>query len=189
MSVKTYSRWRVALIVVAAVVLVVGAVVLFAVLNRSVRETAKAVSLGANRFYVEGATSMEPSIHRGDKLAVTTHYGTIRRGDVIVVKSPAPGVKNDVKRVIALPGDRVSTNGLAVFVNGAQLDEPYAQGATIGINAIEVPAGRYYLLGDNRGFSRDSRFYGPVATANIVGAVVRIVAPSEHAGRVPGSSR
>jgi signal peptidase I len=176
-------------LILGAVVVLVGALIAVALLSRPIRETAKAVSLGANKLYREDATSMEPSIYAGDKMAATTNYGTIRRGDVVVVKSPVPGEKSDVKRVAALPGDTISTIASIVWLNGTRLKEPYAQGPTLGLRATTVPSGSYYLLGDNRMESRDSRFDGSVPKARVVGVVLRIVAPSAHAGRVRGSSR
>jgi signal peptidase I len=183
------KRGRIGLVIGAVVLVSVGALVAFVALNRSARETIDAFAHGANKVYVLRASSMEPTLRPGDRVASKSHYGTIAHGDVVVVKSSAPGVKVEVKRVVALPGDTISTIADAVWLNGAKLDEPYARGPTIGLTATKVPPGSYYLLGDNRLESRDSRVYGPVPKEDVVGVVIRIIAPSSHAGRIAGSHR
>jgi signal peptidase I len=82
-----------------------------------------------------------------------------------------------VKRVVAGPGDTVSIVDGHAVVNGIQRDEPYIApcGAGVGCNfptAVTVPPDEYYVLGDNRGVSDDSRFWGPVPRAWIIGTVV-----------------
>ncbi|MCA9382491.1 signal peptidase I [Candidatus Dojkabacteria bacterium] len=122
-------------------------------------------------FVVQGnqvdGQSMEPTFH--DKELVLTdkviqHFGEYKNGDVVIFKNETSG--NDfIKRLIGLPGDEVSVSGGRVYVNGVQIEEAYlpegretsggtflAEGET-----VLVPEGKYFALGDNRGFSRDSR--------------------------------
>jgi len=83
-----------------------------------------------------------------------------------------------VKRVVAGPGDLVSIVGGHVILNGVRESDAYIAGCTTGEacnfpSPVRVPAGEYYMLGDNRGVSDDSRFWGPVPRAWIIGTVVR----------------
>jgi signal peptidase I len=157
--------------------------------NRSVRETATAFAHGANKMYWAASSAMEPSIRAGDKVAATTHIGRIHRGDVLILKSKQPGVEVIIKRVVGLPGETITAAFGAVSVNGRPLDEPYARGLTRGVTRTVLAADSYYVLGDNRTMSRDSRFDGPFTRAEVVAVVLRIVSPSSHAGRIPGSTR
>ena len=96
------------------------------------------------------------------------------RGEVIVFKSPSDISKNFVKRVIGVPGDTVKIRGGRVFVNGAQLDEPYIKDTErIAYNMLpfKVLAEEFFVLGDNRRASSDSRQWGAVPLENIRGRV------------------
>jgi signal peptidase I len=83
-----------------------------------------------------------------------------------------------VKRVVAGPGDMISLVDGGVILNGSRRREPYVEPCGAGAacsfpTPVRVPAGEYYLLGDNRGVSDDSRFWGPVPSGWIIGTVVR----------------
>jgi signal peptidase I len=137
-------------------------------------------------FYIPSG-SMEPTLMIGDRIIVdkvAVELGTINRGDVVVFKAP-PEVRvqcNDavsdlVKRVIGLPGDHLTSRGNTVYVNGVALREAWHVVAPIGgpIGHVTVPAGHYFVMGDNRPNSCDSRMWGTVPQGNIVGkAFVRI---------------
>lgn len=123
--------------------------------------------------------SMEPAIHDGDRIIINKlaydqidfglldwapfidvhgHWATPSRGDVIVFRSPVED-KELIKRVIGLPGEEVTIANDRVYINGTELDEPYAQGETrckITCN-WHLGAGEYFVLGDNRENSLDSR--------------------------------
>lgn len=95
-----------------------------------------------------------------------------QRGDVIVFRWPLDPRKNFVKRIIGVPGDTVRIQTGTVFVNGVPQVEPYVErGQRQSITEVTVPEGSYYVLGDNRMQSDDSRHWGFVPQDNIVGKV------------------
>jgi signal peptidase I len=120
--------------------------------------------------------SMEPNLHTDQRLVVEkisyNHWWHIRgpqHGDVVVIR-----LDNNpemlIKRVIGLPGDRVEIRGGQVFINGTPLAEPYLTQPTYGnYGPIDVPPLHLFVLGDNRGFSNDSRTFGPISLDNVVG--------------------
>jgi signal peptidase I len=94
------------------------------------------------------------------------------RGEVIVFHFPEDPTRDFVKRVIGVPGDRVRIRDGEVFLNGSKLDEPYltAKGNST-TDMVELEEGEYFVLGDNRRGSNDSRNWGPVPEKNILGKV------------------
>jgi signal peptidase I len=112
----------------------------------------------------------------------------IRRGDVIVFKYPVEPERDFVKRVIGLPGDRLELHRKKIFINGAALEEPYVQflepPSTDGpprvddlreeYGPITVPAGQYFMMGDNRDNSQDSRFWGFMPASYVKGSALFI---------------
>jgi signal peptidase I len=107
-------------------------------------------------------TSMEPNFHEGQRVVVNKasywHWvGEPERGDVIIFKAPNGSNEDFIKRVIGLPGDTVEIKNGAVYVNGVKLDEPYVMNDPDYTMAKEkIPAGKYFVLGDNRNHSNDS---------------------------------
>lgn len=99
-------------------------------------------------------------------------FGEPRRGDVVVFRWPRDERQYFVKRVIGLPGDEIRIRGGEVRRNGEALDEPYVEQPS-GESIVErvVPEGYYYVLGDNRAQSDDSRRWGSVPEENIIGRV------------------
>jgi signal peptidase I len=130
--------------------------------------------------------SMEPTLRPGDRVLVNKlsyHFHPIHRGDVVVFKRPPaeaadPTIKDLIKRVIGLPGDTIEERDGKVYINGRQLKEPYLTadtGTTLTLPVKVVPPGQYFVLGDNRTNSKDSRFIGPIPGSLIVGrAFVRV---------------
>ena len=124
----------------------------------------------ATRVYGQ---SMEPNLHTDQRLIVeklSYHMHPPRRGDVIVLKLHHDNSELLIKRVIGLPGEEVEIKGGRVFVNGVALAEPYLNQYTQGQMAPRVvPPLQVFVLGDNRGFSNDSRSFGMVDFSDIVG--------------------
>jgi signal peptidase I len=136
------------------------------------------------------SSSMMPTLHIGDRILVnklSVEFGTINTGDIIVFKAPPTEHCNDekvsdlVKRVIGLPGQHLTSHGNAIYVNGKLLKEPWTYWPAIGspIGNVTVPKNSYFVLGDWRSNSCDSRFWGSVPRSDIIGkAFVRIWPPS-----------
>jgi signal peptidase I len=124
----------------------------------------------ATRVY---GSSMEPSLHTNQRLVVEKLSYRLRepdRGDVIVLRMPERGPELLIKRVVALPGERVEIRDGNVYVDGIPLQEPYLGHPTNGTyGPTQVPAGQLFVMGDNRGASNDSRVFGPVQRERIVG--------------------
>jgi len=139
-------------------------------------------------FYIPSG-SMEPTLQIGDRIVVdklSYHLHGVDRGDIVVFARPpseecgGPAVNDLVKRVIGLPGEHISSEGNTVLINGKPLAEPWLpKGTSLGhpIPPTVVPANSYYVMGDNRAGSCDSRYWGPVARSLIVGKVVLRVWP------------
>ncbi len=128
----------------------------------------------AQSFVVEGS-SMEPSLHNRERLLVNKlvyRFREPQRGDVVVFRYPANPKRKFIKRVIGVPGDVVAVRDGHVLLNGEVLEEGYTMDLTFGSFGPEVvPPGRYFVLGDNRNNSDDSRYpdVGFVPKTNIVG--------------------
>lgn len=133
-------------------------------------------------FYIPSG-SMEPTLKPGDRVLVEKIGLPIHRGSIIVFKKPptdtTPGIKDLIKRVIGMPGDRISAHGGYVYIDGRKLNEHWLpsvdQGVTTNLKTQTVPAGTYFVLGDNRTNSDDSRFIGDIPKQLVVGkAFMRI---------------
>src|ERR1043166_7418583 len=116
---------------------------------------------------VEG-TSMMPGLDDQERIFINKFvysFESIERGDVVVFRYPRDTSKSYIKRVIAVPGDRVSIDQGHVYVNDDRLSEPYVPAEYVDDRTEKetvVPRGCYYLLGDHRSSSSDSRDFGPV---------------------------
>jgi signal peptidase I len=145
--------------------------------------------------YVIPSGSMESTLMTGDhvivdKLAYAPHndplsrllpYSDVKHGDIIVFRYPRDIRQTFVKRVIGVPGDRIHLENGVVVRNGVRLVEPYVQHIATAPDAyrdnfpnspgqeVLVPPGRYFVMGDNRDNSSDSRYWGFVPRENITG--------------------
>jgi signal peptidase I len=149
-----------------------------------------AVNFATARYVVDGQ-SMEPNLHTGQFLIVSRlayRFGTPQRGDIIVFDFPGDPSDDYVKRIIGLPGDEVVLQDGKVFINGNPIEEPYipadqmtmpSQGRWI------VPEGSYFVLGDNRSHSSDSRSWGMLPTDKIIGKAWISYWPPETWGLLP----
>jgi signal peptidase I len=133
-------------------------------------------------------SSMVPTLGVYDRILVQKAFYTwhdVREGDIVVFSHPpldhCPGEGDLVKRVIALPGQTIYSSGNSIYVNGRLLAEPYLPpydplGPSIpdasSRHPYRVPPGEFYVLGDNRADSCDSRYWGPIEGSSIIGKVV-----------------
>jgi signal peptidase I len=138
---------------------------------------------------VEG-TSMMPSLDDQERIFVNKfvyRLEPIQRGDIVVFRYPRDPSKSFIKRVIALAGDHVRIEAGQVFVNDQSLDEDYVPHAFVDERSypeIVVPEGSYFVLGDHRTMSNDSRDFGPVAASYIYGKAVFGYWPVDKMGRL-----
>lgn len=142
-------------------------------------------------FRVEGA-SMEPSLHENQLLLVSKlsyfrldlgeapliggltdaviEFGQPSRGDIVVLTPPNDPERDFIKRIVALPGDRLEVRQGQLILNGEAIVEPYAANrASYSVPELVVPEGQYYVLGDNRRNSSDSHVWGSVSRENLLG--------------------
>lgn len=138
------------------------------------------------------STSMTPTLKVGDRLLVdkvSFQVREIHRGEIIVFERPATlkeDFKDLIKRVVGLPGDTVEGHGNGVYVNGKRLPEPYLPSGvtTNDFPPQQVPIDNYFVMGDNRAVSWDSRYWGTVERKLVVGKAIIRVWPLPQAGRL-----
>ncbi len=133
-------------------------------------------------------TSMEPTLDNGEMIIaekMTSRLDKLKRGDIVVFKQPENKNVFVIKRIVGLPGDTITLTKASVYVNGSELNEDYVKTHQILVGTeeenIEVPLGSYFLMGDNRGNSTDSRKWGPIAQQDVVGKAVIVFSPFEKA--------
>src|ERR1700691_4343067 len=138
---------------------------------------------------VEG-TSMMPSLADQERIFVNKfvyRLEPISRGDIVVFRYPRDPSKSYIKRVIGVAGDRIRIDGGQVYVNGEALDEDYVAPAYDDARSFAetvVRPHRYFVLGDHRSMSSDSREFGPVNQSSIYGKAVFGYWPMDKLGRV-----
>lgn len=141
---------------------------------------------------INGA-SMEPNFHNGEYILtnkVLYKFREPERGDVVIFKSPMNKEIDYIKRIIGLPGETVKLQGNSFFVNDQQVAEPYlSPGTTIFGGSylregaqIVVPEGEYFVSGDNRPHSSDSREFGPIAKEDFIGVAFLRYFPFDRFG-------
>lgn len=121
--------------------------------------------------------SMEPTLHTHQRLVIekiSYHLHPPRRGDVVVLKLPEPATRDMlIKRVVGLPGETIEIRDGKVWIDGQTLTEQYVmQDAGANMPPRVVPPEHVFVLGDNRGASNDSRYFGPMPNAQIVGRAI-----------------
>lgn len=127
--------------------------------------------------------SMDTTFHNGEFILtnkIEYKFTDPHRGDVVIFKSPRNKEVDFIKRVIALPGETLRLSNSTYFINGKKLDEPYLQpgtytfgGSFLPENAdYVVPKGKYFVSGDNRPHSSDSREFGPIAKEDFIGKAI-----------------
>ena len=116
--------------------------------------------------------SMVPNFQDGELLLtekITYRFQDVKRGDVIVFQAPTARKVDFIKRIIGLPGDSVEIQNGSVFINGKESKEPYETQSTDGNLNIKVGENHYFVLGDNRMASSDSRSFGTIERDTIKG--------------------
>ena len=140
---------------------------------------------------VEG-TSMAPLLSDQERIFINKfvyRFEPIERGDVVVFWYPLDHSKSFIKRVVGLPGETVEIRQGQLYVNGTLLAEPYVPPQYEDVaeyGPARVPADQYFVLGDHRISSNDSRVFGPVASRFIYGRAVFAYWPVDHFGSIPG---
>lgn len=145
-------------------------------------------------FYIPSG-SMEPTLQIGDRIIVSKlsyHLHAVQRGNIIVFHAPPkeatvcadPNVTDLVKRVIGLPGETIWSKGNTIYINGTALAQPWFPATPLGppIEKQTIPANNYFVMGDNRTDSCDSRMWGPVPGSNIIGHVILKIWPLSQFG-------
>jgi signal peptidase I len=140
---------------------------------------------------VEG-TSMMPGLVDAEQIFINKFVyrlgmGGVQRGDTVVFFFPQDPRRSYIKRVIGIPGDTVEIREGRVWLNGSELNEPYVPEEyrdPSSMAPFRVPAGHYFVMGDHRSASNDSRAWGPVPMQSIYGKAVFIYWPLERIGTV-----
>jgi len=136
---------------------------------------------------VEG-TSMAPLLSDQERIFINKfvyRFEPIQRGDVVVFWYPLDRSKSFIKRVVGLPGENVEIRHGVVYVNGQMVPEPYVPPRYADVTdygPIKVPQESYFVMGDHRISSNDSRVFGPVASQFIYGRAVFAYWPVDHFG-------
>ncbi len=151
----------------------------------------------AQPFIVSGA-SMDPTFDTGQYLIVdevSYRFEKPKRGDIIIFRYPLDPSKFFIKRIVGLPGETVNIKSEAVVIVRAgaaasfQLDEPYVVNEGNGINTeVTLSQSEYFVMGDNRPESSDSRIWGPLPKENIIGRAIIRLLPLSQAEIFPGVS-
>jgi signal peptidase I len=146
-----------------------------------------AVHFSVQPFRVNGP-SMQPNLHTNNLVLVNLlayDFGSPQRGDIIVFHPPIPTVDGEyyVKRIIAVPGDTIWLTTTAVYVDGKKLKEPYIDTLPGDIESPNVVPpqtlhkDQYWVMGDNRDNSQDSRVFGPITRSAIIGKAEVVIWP------------
>lgn len=147
------------------------------------------------RPFIVSGSSMDPSFKNGDYLIVdeiSYDFHTPERGDVVIFKAPPEPTKYYIKRVIGLPGDTVKiTDGKITITNathpdGFTLSETFITHPRADNLTKTVPADQYFVMGDNRSGSFDSRSWGMLPVANIRGRALLRLLPFQSISYIPG---
>jgi signal peptidase I len=153
------------------------------------------ISFAVQTVHVEGL-SMFATLDDNDYLIankIDYRLHAPQRGDIIILRPPNNNSTDFIKRVIALPGERLLIRDGVVYINGHRLIEPYLPEAwvvfnswpTIGSsNGTVIPPNQYFVMGDNRNKSQDSRYFGPIGRDRIDGRAWFRIWPLDHFGDI-----
>ena len=170
-------------------------------LGAVIRDVLEAVALAAVLFLVlqialqntiVDGPSMEPNLQDQQWILVNKlafRLGQPQRGDVIVFDAPDGSGREFIKRIVALPGETVSVREGQVSIDGAPIDEPWLpRQDRSSYGPYMVPQGQVFVLGDNRANSNDSRVWGGLDVAKVVGRAWLSIWPPQSIGSVPSSA-
>ena len=138
--------------------------------------------------YIVSGASMHPTFESGEYLIVdqfSYRFTEPSRGEVVIFRFPVDPSKYFIKRIIGLPGETVMSNGTTLSVRSTDetttvLEEPYIANNAFGAFEKKLGGDEYFVMGDNRAASLDSRFFGPVSRKYFVGrALVRLLPPTK----------
>ncbi|MCC7436744.1 signal peptidase I [Candidatus Nomurabacteria bacterium] len=147
------------------------------------------------RPFVVNGSSMSPTLETGNYLLideVTYRFSGPERGDVVVFKAPPEPDKYFIKRIIGLPGDTVSINGQIVTITnkdnpeGFTLSEPFITHKSSDNIVVKVPEDQYFVMGDNRSGSYDSRSWGTLPKEDLRGRALIRLLPIKEIDYLPG---
>lgn len=150
------------------------------------------ISFAVQAVHVEGL-SMWATLDDNDYLIankIDYRLHPPQRGDIVILRPPTDNSKDFIKRVIALPGERLLISRGVVYINGHKLDEPYLPEAWTyfdnwgGDTGIVIPPNQYFVMGDNRNRSQDSRSFGPITRDRIDGRAWFRIWPLNHFGGI-----
>ena len=133
--------------------------------------------------------SMMPNLKDGELILtekVSYRFSEPRRGDIIVFKAPRANDVDYIKRIIGLPGDNIIISSGSIYVNGRALKEKYETQSTGSSVDLTIPPNEYFVLGDNRGASSDSRTFGPIRRSVIEGRAWIVYWPIINLGNYEG---
>ena len=119
---------------------------------------------------------MSPTLNDGDRIFVGKRVGHLQRGDIVIFYYPKDQSKSYIKRVVGLPGEVIELRGGKTFINGSPLDEPYLDPdrnkVVTDTEPVRIAEEHYFVMGDNRDNSSDSRFWGTVPKSLVYGKVI-----------------
>jgi signal peptidase I len=150
------------------------------------------ISFAVQAVHVEGlsmfATLDDQDYLIANKIDYRLHAP--QRGDIIILRPPNNNSQDFIKRIIALPGERLLIRDGIVYINGRKLDEPYLPEAWTTLNnyggdsGTVIPPNEYFVMGDNRNKSQDSRSFGPITRDRIDGKAWFRIWPLDHFGNI-----
>src|SRR5450756_2678967 len=152
------------------------------------------ISFAVQAVHVEGL-SMYATLDDNDYLIankIDYRLHAPQRGDIIILRPPTDNSKDFIKRIIALPGERLLISDGFVYINGHKLDEPYLPEAWTTLNnwpndgtdGKVMGSNQYFVMGDNRNKSQDSRIFGPIGRDRIDGRAWFRIWPLDHFGNI-----
>ena len=127
-------------------------------------------------------TSMYPTLE-GNEIMLLNKLGHIDRFDIVVLKIQEEK-DNLIKRVIGLPGETVEIKDNTIYINNKKLEDPYGFGVTYNIGKVTLASDEYFILGDNRKISLDSRVFGTIKKEEIKGTTNFVLFPFKNFGKV-----